>query len=422
MSGANAWVDDRLASSASGPAALLFLFLGGLLASLLPCVYPLYPVTASLLRHRTGTGSRKWLHPITYYLGLAGVYFLLGLVAGVSGGAFNQLLRLPETNLALSFLFLLLALATAGFVHLDFNPGGAGASKPGLLGTFLMGLGAGLLSSSCVGPFVVGILVKIASSSATVSVAALFSAAGRMLAFGLGLGLPLLLVALFGLRLPKSGRWMQYVQYALGLMILWFSYVYLEKGLSSAGFPPEKIRLSFLGALALLIAAHRIQDKDTDSFKRMGRALAGLLLAIGFLSLQRALAIAPPAAIAAPANGPRIEQKGNLAWYRDTGEALREAAKQGRPLFIDFSAPWCANCKEFDKLTQSNPQLNEALSRAVLCKIQDTDPEFEKFRADPRFPELKVGLPFLVVMDPKGHLLFKTSDYTRVDDMVLFLE
>lgn len=402
---------------------LPLLLLGGLLASLLPCVYPLYPLTASLLRNRAGTNSRKWVHPVTYYFGLACVYFLFGILAAVSGGAFNKILRLPETNLALSFLFLVLALSTAGFIYFSFlNPSAAGNPKGGIPGTFIMGMGAGLLSSSCVGPFVVSILLKIASSSGMVSAGTMFSAAAKMLVFGLGLGLPLLGVALFGVRLPKSGRWMQYVQYTLGLVILWFSYVYLEKGLSSLGFPDEKIRLAFFGALILLGAIYKLQNEEVDSFKRMGRALSGLLLAIGFFCMQHSLASDSPAVALAQADAARVEKNGNLTWHRDFTEALEESAKEGRPLFIDFSAPWCVNCKEFEKLTRSNAKLNEALSRSVLCNIQDTAPDFKKFQADSRFPELKVGLPFFVVMDSKGNLLFKTSDYTRVDDMALFLE
>lgn len=423
VSGANSWLEGRVASSSTTSMALPFLFLGGLLASLLPCVYPLYPITATLLRGRAGATSRKWVHPVTYYLGLALVYFLFGIVAAVSGGAFNKLLRLPETNLALSFLFLLMALATAGFIYLHFlNPSGGGNSKGGLPGTFLMGMGAGLLSSSCVGPFVVGILLKIASSSEMVSAGAMFSAAAKMLVFGLGLGLPLLGVALFGVRLPKAGRWMQYVQNALGLVILWFSYVYLDKGLSSLGFSPEKIRLTFFGALIMLAAIYRLQNEDVDPSKRMGRALSGLGLAIGFFCMQHSLASDAPAITLAQEVASKVEKKGNLSWYREFEEAKQEAAKQGRPLFIDFSAPWCANCNEFEKLTQADAKLNGALSRAVLCNIQDTAPEFKTFQSDSRFAELKVGLPFFVIMDAKENLLFKTSDYTRSEDMELFLE
>ncbi len=70
----------------------------------------------------------------------------------------------------------------------------------------------------------------------------------------------------------------------------------------------------------------------------------------------------------------------------------------------------------------TDPELNAALGRGVRLKIQDTDPEFKEYQADPRFPELKVGLPFFAITDAGGHLLYKTSDFTRTPEMVLFLE
>ena len=424
VASANNWIEGRMAANSMSVGMFFFLFLGGLLASLLPCVYPIYPLTATLLRNRSGGTSSKWVHPLSYYLGLAGVYFLFGLIAAVTGGAFNQILRLPETNIALSFLFLLLALSTSGFIYFSFlSGGGSGETKPGLAGTFLMGMGAGLLASSCVGPFVVGILIKIAGSSEQVSLVTTLTAASKMLAFGFGLGVPLLAIALFGIRLPKSGSWMGNVQRALGLVILYFSYVYLDKGLSGLGFQPEKIRLVFFGALIVLVSIYKLQGTEVDSFKRTGRALAGLLLVIGFFCMQHALVSEVQAVpVAQTETAANVEKSGNLSWHRNMDDAMKEAQQQGKPLFVDFSASWCANCKEFDKLTQSDTKLNEALGKVVLCKIRDSDPTFKKFQADPRFPELKVGLPFLVVMDAKGNLLFKTSDYTRTDDMLLFLQ
>jgi thiol:disulfide interchange protein DsbD len=424
VSGANSWLEARLTSGSLGVVSLCYLFLGGMLASLLPCVYPIYPITATVLRNRSGSGPHSWTHPVTYYGGLTAIYFVFGVIAALSGGAFNKILRLPETNLALSFLFLLLALSTAGFIQLSLlHTSDSGKIRPGLFGTFVMGVGAGLLSSSCVGPFVVSILVKIASSVGHVSTAATLAAASQMMVFGLGLGLPMLFIGLFGVRLPKSGKWMSYVQIALGLVILYFSYVYLEKGLATLGFSDQKSRLVFAGVLVFLIGGYCVQSKEIDGFKRMGRALAGLALAVGFACLQGGLAPAAPLIIGETAGSTTQTQKiGNLSWHLDYHDALQEAQKQGKPLFVDFSAHWCANCKDFEKLTQSNTKFNEALSKAVLCKIQDTTADFKQFQADSRFPELKVGLPFLVVLDGKGNLLFKTSDYTRVDDMILFLE
>jgi thiol:disulfide interchange protein DsbD len=224
VSAMNSWVEAQLATNHSSMGAFVFLMIGGFLASLLPCVYPLYPITASIIQARSQNKTQKALHPSIYYAGLAFVYFVFGFIAAATGGAFNDLMRLPLTNIALSMLFLILALATAGLLHISmFSTSAIGEKTSGVFGTFVMGMGAGLLSSSCVGPFVVSILVGMASQADGFSMINTLTAALKMLFFGLGLGVPFLLIGLFGVRLPKSGNWMKYVQWALGVLILYFS-------------------------------------------------------------------------------------------------------------------------------------------------------------------------------------------------------
>ena len=72
-------------------------------------------------------------------------------------------------------------------------------------------------------------------------------------------------------------------------------------------------------------------------------------------------------------------------------------------------------------MTLADAKLNAALERAVLLKVRDTTALFEEYRHDSRFPELKVGLPFLLITDANGSLLYKTSDYTKTEEMALFL-
>lgn len=426
LSAMNAWVEGQLAANQSAPSAYFFLMLGGLLASLLPCVYPLYPITASIIQGRSQAGVSRALHPTTYYAGLAAIYFLFGLAAAATGGAFNEVLRIPLTNLMLAMLFLVLALATAGLIHLSwFSPNAIGDKTPGLPGTFLMGMGAGLLSSSCVGPFVVSILVGLASQAANFSLGAALATAGKMLAFGLGLGVPFLLIGLFGLRLPKSGAWMKQVQWALGGLILYFAFVYLEKGLSGYGYKPESVQMVFFGALVFLGSIYLWEGDKLDGFKRMERALCALLAVVGGLVLAQGVFMSPATATVGPAASVAAmagtETKGELTWYLNREDAIKAAREQGKPIFVDFFAYWCANCKEFEKLTESKRELIEGLKHAVLLKIYDTDPEFKTFQGDSRYPELKVGLPFFVIMDADDHLIYKTSDYTRTDEMLLFL-
>lgn len=423
----NRWVESQLAGNEASASAYLFLVLGGLLASLLPCVYPLYPITASVIKARAGARGGM-LHPVTYYAGLVAVYFGFGLVAAATGGAFNEILRLPLTNLILAGVFLLLALATAGLVHLNFFSGDIpGGKAPGLPGTFAMGMGAGVLSSSCVGPFVISILLSLASQTAQASVSTLLVAATKMLAFGVGVGLPLLLIALFGLRLPRSGRWMGYVQSALGVLILYSAFIYFDKGLAGYGVTPERIQHLFLGGLVLMLAVYRWDADKLTPHHRSERALLALMGVVGVLVLfqgagtptlgQDAQAASMPAAAA----GPQTERKGELVWYLNREDALKVAREQGKPIFVDFFAHWCANCKAFEQLTASTPALIEGMKNAVLLKIYDTDPEFQEFKQDSRFPELRIGLPFFVVMDGEGQLVYKTSDYTRTDEMLMFL-
>lgn len=428
LAAVNAWVDGRLAANQASASAYLFLFLGGLLASLLPCVYPLYPITASIIKGRaSGAGQARVLYPLTYYAGLATIYFLFGFIAGITGGAINEILRLPFTNLMISLLFLVLALSTAGFIHLPwFSGNAAGENKGGLSGTFLMGMGAGLLSSSCVGPFVVSILIGLASQAQNgFMLAATLVAACKMLAFGLGLGIPFLGIGLFGAKLPRSGAWMKYVQWALGAAILYFAYLYLEKGLSGYHVAPASIQLIFFGALILLFSVYLWQGETLDGCKRMERALYALFAVVGGLIMAQGMLPASSATMAmnpsAATNIVATETKGELTWYLKREDAFKAAREQGKPIFIDFFAYWCANCKEFEKLTQTDPQLIKGLKNAVLLKVYDTDPAFKAFQADSRYPELKVGLPFFAILNADDELLYKTSDYTRTDEMLLFL-
>lgn len=424
----NAWVEGQLASNQASLSAYVFLLLGGLLASLLPCVYPLYPITASVIAGRSQGDVPRALHPAIYYAGLASIYFMFGLIAAATGGAFNEVLRLPITNLLLALLFLMLALATAGFLHVSlFSGNSIGEKTSGLTGTFLMGMGAGLLSSSCVGPFVVGILVGIASQTDGLSVFTTLTAALKMLAFGLGLGIPFLLIGLFGVRLPKSGSWMKYVQWALGALILYFAYTYLEKGLSGYGFKPEHIQLVFFGALLVLYSLYHLwEGEDMHGFRRMEKSLFALFALVGGLALAHGILTPSAPMSVASATGTTAavatETKGELTWYLNREDAVKAARAQGKPIFVDFFAYWCANCKAFEQLTETNRELIDGLKKVVLLKIYDNDPEFKQFQNDKRFPELKVGLPFFVIADADDHLLYKTSDYTRTDEMALFME
>lgn len=421
----NNWVGSELAES-TGIGSYLFLFLGGVMASLLPCVYPVYPLTVYFLRNRSSKLG-KFAHPLAYYLGLAGIYLLFGIIASLTGGAFNEILRLPLTNLSIGILLIIMALATVDYLHLPLFGGQIDSEHQGLAGTILMGAGAGLLSSACVGPIVVSILIAIASSVSGITITLAVTAAAKMMLFGFGVGLPILLLGVFGWVLPKSGKWMLYVQWIFGVLIGYFAHGYLLKGLNVLGLSNNVVYYIYIGIMLLFISAFQLQSKEKSKQQRVSLALYVLAGVIGFFIIgANILSIGVLTSITNQSNmtistQPNIEKKGELIWYLNKETAYQKAAETGKLVFLDFHGDWCTNCKAFQEQTQSDKALNAALQNAVLYKVYDTSIEFKKYQNDPRFPELKVGLPFFLITDAKGNVIYKTNDITKTEDMQLFL-
>jgi thioredoxin:protein disulfide reductase len=420
----NDWVGRELASS-TGAGVFLYLVLGGALASLLPCVYPLYPITAAVLRGRSATGSR-FAHPLAYYAGLCATYVGFGVAASLAGGAFGGLLRLPAANLIIGSTLLVLALATIGLLHfpmLSVDEGG----RSSLTATVAMGAGAGLLSSACVGPVVVSILVQLAAHTGALAPAAVAGAALKMGAFGMGVGSPLLLIGVLGVALPRGGKWMLYVQWAFGGLIAYFAVGYLGKGMKGLGLSAAAVQGVLLGSGMLVTSVYALQRSEVSQAERVKASLLALLGAVGFFVLGRAIVgpgsetASSPGRAESVAQGPAIEQAGGITWHLDKTAAYAAAAQTGRPVFVDFHAEWCSNCKAFQERAQRDERLQAAMRKAVLLKVYDDSPLFGVYRDDPRFPELRVGLPFFVITDAKGELLYKTSDFTKTDEMALFL-
>lgn len=406
--------------------AVLWLAVGGLIASLLPCVYPLYPITAAVVQQRATDGSH-WKHPLSYYAGLVCIYGLLGGVAGLLGGAFNTLLHYGAINLAIGSVMVLLAAATAGLLHLPmFGPRDTNLPH-GLIGTWSMGATAGLVSSACVGPVVVSVLISLATAAGSTSLSAVLLAGAKMLVFGIGVGLPFLLVGVAGLRLPRSGPWLLWVQRAVGMVLLVFAHGYFVKALETWGFNESTTEMLIAAAMVFSVCVFLIQPVEQGTFgRRFARSVCALGLVVSASVLLRGIVTPVGAQSAAAVSenpvAPGTEVEGNLTWYLDKDAAYAKARQQGRPVFIDFFGSWCTNCQAFSALTHTDAKLNAALQRAVLLKVDDRTDMFDMYRSDKRFPELRVGLPFFLITNAEGSVLYKTGDYLQTEDMALFLQ
>ncbi len=416
----NTWIEAHLKQNDFGVFSFLLLFLGGFIASLLPCTYPLYPITAEILRTRHS--SNKILHPFIYFLGLSCIYMIFGIIAGFSGGAFNTALRQPEINLAIAILIFLLGLSSIEFIHIPvFKPKSIGSDSESISGTFLFGMGAGLLSSPCVGPIVVTVLLHLTVSQNGISGGSILLTSIKMLFFGMGVGLPFFAIGIFGMKLPKSGSWMRWIQYALGALIFYFAYTYFEKSMDSLGFSKIETNRILLAFAVFLVSVYLFQSEDELRHIRMKKAvtLTGILLAIVVL-YKVSFSVSNEKAMnnLGIKKDTVIEETGNLKWHRIKKDAFQKALDENKKIFIDFYADWCSNCKKFQSLTLEDKNLNASLNKAVLYKVYDTDPEFEEFAKQIDYSELKIGLPFFVILDKNGKLIFKTTDYLKTKEII----
>ncbi|WP_367897580.1 cytochrome c biogenesis protein CcdA [Leptospira sp. WS58.C1] len=415
ISSLNRWLETGISGSEFGFNSAIFLVLGGLCASLLPCVYPLYPITVGIIQARGETATNKMFHPLVYYTGLAFMYFCFGLVAGISGGAFNTVLRYPGTNLFLAALIFLLGLASLGFLYLPIFPNKEWRGCQGWKGTFLLGMGAGFLSSPCVGPIVVAILIQVTAGVQSISIYSLAVSSFKMALFGLGLGLPFLFLGVFGLSLPRGGKWTRWIQFVLGFVVFYFAWSYYNKAMQLWSVPFDLSLWILAAAFGVLITAYFYQPKSLLRTERMKKALllTGLICSSAIL-----IRLAGWGTVPGGTKKDLVEEHGNLEWHRISETAFETARNEDRLVFADFYADWCSNCKAFEDLTLSDMNLNQALGKTILLKIKDDDKDFIIYENDPRFPELKIGLPFFVIFSSDGKVLFKTTNYLNTADMI----
>lgn len=200
----------------------LAVFLGGILASLTPCVYPLIPVTVGYIgASSAGSRSRGFVLSFFYVLGIAVIYSCLGAAAALGGRLFGEISTNPWTYLVVGSIFLVLGLSMLDLFALPI-PGflrskGLAGKRAGVLGALLVGISAGFVVAPCTVPVLGAVLAYVASRQN------LFFGITLLFTFAFGMGLLLIFVGTFaGLAatLPKSGRWLNIVKKLFGIILI----------------------------------------------------------------------------------------------------------------------------------------------------------------------------------------------------------
>ncbi len=396
------------------------IFLGGLLTSLTPCVYPLIPITVGVFGARQADSKgRAFVLTAAYVVGMGLVFATLGVVAALSGKAFGSSLGNQWVTVGLAVFLVVLASSMFGAFDLALPSGLAmklnNVGGGGFIGALLMGSVAGFLAAPCTGPVLTGVLAWVSRTQDPVL--------GGLLLFiyALGIGVPFFLIGVFTVRLPKSGVWMEWVKSVFGIALLALAASYLRDSFPAfrtvvanvgtvIGKNPGVAISSVMAFVAVVMGAVHLSFKEGQQWlpKSMG-----VLLAIGAFLLRVSVQDLAPVQTHEVVNG-QVAAATAFQWSltfnpaehtdgKRLEETLKKAAADCKPVMIDFFADWCAACKELDARTYTSKDVAAEAERFVRVKVDVTEDNDVLTELYGRFDIH--GLPTVAFIDPTGTTL-----------------
>ncbi len=408
--------------------ALGLAFITGLLLSFSPCTYPMIPITVSIFAGQERSVGKGFIMSLFYVGSMALVYGLMGMLVATVGGVFGAWLANPGVVIAIAIVFVLFALSMFGLYEFQVPLAlrqklGTRAGGGGIGGAILLGVVAALVVSPCVGPFVAGILLYIATSgSPALGFIILF-------VFALGLGTLFVIIGTFSNainKLPGAGEWMEQVKRFFGFVLLLMAVYFLQTII------PESTVALLTGLLLLALAVFgggldRLTP-DSGFFARLKKFLGILSLLVAVyllfgLLLTSGLIHPPMQHWWSGGGSSSIGQQANIDWEENLEAGLARAGSQGKPVLIDTWATWCVNCRVLEKKTFGDPQVVSAAERFVPIKVQLEKADSPGTRAFmQRFGLRQYSLPTTLMLDSEGKVRKVLPGVIGPDEMIEHME
>ena len=353
--------------------ALGFAFLGGLILNLMPCVLPVLSLKVlGFVRHSGGHPAHAWRHGLVFTVGVVVSFWALAgtLLVFRAGGehvGWGFQLQSPPFLVVLSGLFLLLGLNLFGLFEVGTSLIGAAnlvTVRGGLAVSFWNGVLATIVATPCTAPFMGSALGYALSQPATVSLAV-------FTALGLGMAAPYLLfsVAPGLLRfVPRPGPWMEGFKQLMGffLMATVAALVWLfgqQTGVDGMGVLLVALLVTALGAW---VYGRGAEDGGSPRGRFVATAFALGLMALG-LGIGLTRAFAAPVAPGPPGAAVSV---GGLEWQEYSAARLAELRREGKPVFIDFTAAWCLTCQVNERVVLGRAEVVERFRREGIATLR----------------------------------------------------
>jgi thiol:disulfide interchange protein DsbD len=452
--------DKYLKGESKGESNLLKIFilgfLGGLIALLTPCVFPMIPLTVSFFTKKNDKDKSGKSKAFLYGFFIVFIYLLLSIPFHLMDSLDPEILNNISTNVWLNVaffvIFMFFAFSFFGYYEITLpsswgNKMDTASGIGGAIGVFFMALTLAIVSFSCTGPILGSLLV----GSLTADGGAIQLSAG-MVGFGVALALPFTLFALFPSwlkSLPKSGGWLNTVKVVLGFIEVALAFKFLSNAdlVEHWGLLKREVFIGiwiavFVGMALYLFGKIKFPHDSPLQKLSKGRLVFGLITAlfVGYLGyglfggdLKLLSGFPPPEFYS-------LQEKEsdcplNLNCYKDFDEGIAYAKEKNMPVILDFTGWACVNCRKMEENVWSDTQVYEELQKYVLISLYVDDkrelPTGEQFDFEKANGQVKkietigakwatfqtvnfeaASQPFYVLMTPDYRLLNYPEKYT----------
>jgi len=463
---------DVDATSSNGLFSIFFLgFVGGLLALLTPCVFPMIPLTVSFFTKQTNNKRKGIFRAVLYGFFIVIIYILLSLPFHFLDNLDPEILNTISTNVWLNIFFfavlVFFAFSFFGFYEITLpsswgNKMDSASSVGGILGIFFMALTLAIVSFSCTGP----ILGSLLAGSLTADGGATQLTAG-MTGFGLALALPFALFALFPNwlnALPKSGGWMNTTKVVLGFLELALAFKFLSNADLVAHWDLLKREvfiaiwiIIFIGLALYLFAKIKFPHDSPIKKLSSSRVSFGVLIIAFIIYLAPGVLKNPTWNLSLLSGFPPpqfysiYEQESNcplgLDCYKDFDEGLAKAKAVNKPILLDFTGWACVNCRKMEENVWSELDIFRLLKNdyiLISLYVDDNEkelPENQQFnflKENGKLKKIKTvgdkwstfqvvnfknaSQPYYVLLSPDLEVLNSAQQYTDRDTYYAWLK